>query len=183
MLQPSAVSNRICQNCSDGFFKPAIGQNTTCQPVSVCNSTTVEITPPTRTSDRVCGNCPNGTFAEYGRCRNLSTCPTGFQILANATTSSDQTCVACAPGTTDDDANGNTPCVQCIAGEYTNTSSIGPCSNFLCSIGTVDNDSNPSTPCVPCSGVYDFQSSLGMTSCTPVTPCAAGTQQLRVRFS
>ena len=168
----------MCQNCSDGYFNPTPGGF--CQAVSVCAIDQIESVPPTHTSDRVCGNCSLNSYAIGGRCLNVSSCPAGTQITTPATTSTDNVCTLCPAGTTDDDSNGNTPCVPCGPGNYTRPGSIGQCSNFMCSVGTVDSDSDASTPCVSCTGVVDFQSLPGMITCTSVTPCAAGAQQLRV---
>ncbi len=43
------------------------------------------------------GICPNDTYGFNGRCVPLSSCPSGTELVANATASSDRVCLPC-PG-------------------------------------------------------------------------------------
>jgi hypothetical protein len=77
-------------------------------------------------------------------------------------------CVSCLPGQADADSDPATPCVDCEAGRFSNTSGVtecsGTCSNgtyaapgsltdsdcISCLAGQVDADSDPGTPCDDC---------------------------------
>jgi hypothetical protein len=85
-----------------------------------------------------------------------------------------------AAGSTDDDANGATPCVYCNAGAYTRSMSVGQCDEYLCPVGLIDSDKNASTPCLPCDGITQYQSVPGQTVCLDVTQCSAGLELIRV---
>ena len=57
----------------------------------------------------------------------------------------------CDAGSHDDDCDSETPCVACVAGQYTAggvASPVGLCS--ACVNGTTDVDSDPATECVDC---------------------------------
>ena len=75
--------------------------------------------------------------------------------------------VQCMSGTSDDDSDPATPCVQCDIGTY-GAGGSAPCE--VCAAGSADDDSDPATPCVQCNiGTY------GEGGPAPCVVCAAGT--------
>lgn len=159
-----------CVNCTAGTYSTGdnVGPCTTCDSGAYALEGSENCTwclPGTTDDDgdpsTPCTDCPLGTRSIHccriGPCQ---ACDAGTYAAAGS-----PTCTKCLPGTTDDDFNASTPCVDCSAGYHnTETGLVGECpvcsggtyaapgseNCTACLPGTSDDDRDPSTPCVDC---------------------------------
>jgi len=129
-----------------------------------------------------CTACDGKTgFAEGDgatECEAVTACGRGEGELIPPTSSSDRVCRACPAGTLDEDGNGATDCVAGAKGTYIPEGSYGEMDNFLCPPGSADTDSNPATLCQKCMVGIDYQDKPGQLSCSAVTACKAGEEEV-----
>eukprot|EP00727_Mastigamoeba_balamuthi_P013704 m51a1_g8957 putative serine threonine kinase (2606) ;mRNA; f:1042935-1051690 len=79
----------------------------------------------------------------------------------------------CPAGTTDLDSDTSTACVQCSAGHYMPSASVGACHE--CPFGWTDDDSDASTPCVECGPGHYF-TTIGVNGSCDLFACHVGMQ-------
>ena len=195
------VTNRICEQCPAGRYGTSWA-DTSCQ---ICPVGTASLTGSVNASSCVactagkadtdssaatpCEWCPAGTFATVGQTQ-CTLCAVGRHV-AEGYGISLSACMACRPGTADEDSDPSTFCTACPAGQFSGdpgaTECAGTCSAgtygmpsstdtadcIPCATGLQDQDSDPSTPCTVCP-VGWFSEEAGVSSCAEM--CPAGTQ-------
>eukprot|EP00051_Salpingoeca_urceolata_P013695 m.172896 g.172896 ORF g.172896 m.172896 type:complete len:1936 (-) comp17866_c0_seq1:81-5888(-) len=168
------------------FYNTASG---TCDTYTECViGTTYETQPPGET-DRVCTPVTTCGLDEYETraptysadrdCDPLTVCEPGQVISVEATLVSDRTCSNCPAGTTDEDDDPTTACVDCGTtynlGTYIDLAGTsGSCANFACQPPELDHDSDATTPCVDCGPGHLPVVDAGKRGPCDTLCCAAG---------
>ncbi|EGD78969.1 hypothetical protein PTSG_11806 [Salpingoeca rosetta] len=189
----TSVSQTECMECAEcgadqyQTQECRVSTNTQCTPLTTCTASQYETVAPTDTSDRECAalttcvvgqyECVVPTETSNRQCCAIAQCDVGEEEAVAPTATSNRQCQNCTAGTTDDDANGATPCVQCPAGTFVPEGRTGDCSAYRCAPGTVDADQLPSTACTPCSSGVSFAPTSGLTACVAVSDCPAGEEE------
>ncbi|EGD79525.1 hypothetical protein PTSG_10095 [Salpingoeca rosetta] len=189
----TSVSQTECTECAEcgadqyQTQECRVSTNTQCAPLTTCTASQYETVAPTDTSDRECATLTTCVVGQYEcvaptetsnrQCCAIAQCDVGEEEAVAPTATSNRQCQNCTAGTTDDDANGATPCVQCPAGTFVPEGRTGDCSAYRCAPGTVDADQLPSTPCTPCSSGVSFAPTSGLTACVAVSDCPAGEEE------
>ena len=155
-----SISPTKCQSCTLGTYSP-IG-STAATECDVCAAGQYDGDADPGTP---CVDCAAGRFSTVmgsTSCGGGGDCGAGTHAPAGSAA-----CSGCDAGKFDDDSNSTTPCIVCVAGNFTSdplhcdgscpTGTYSPPGSKTsadcepCSLGDVDDDNNAATACVPCS--------------------------------
>ena len=195
-VQPmTLISDRVCDECPEGTFKPVEGQDIACQPVTTCATGFEETKKPTSTSDRECTECEEGvTFKELPgqaqKCVPVTECGPGEEEILAPTSDTDRVCRPCVLGLSFSAQDGEPcqPVTRCSASQYISTpatlTSDLECSDVsVCQFGFFESEAptlyedRECSECTPCpAGRYETRacSAAENTQCEGCNACPSG---------
>eukprot|EP00043_Microstomoeca_roanoka_P015401 m.154233 g.154233 ORF g.154233 m.154233 type:complete len:1890 (-) comp16251_c2_seq2:273-5942(-) len=101
-MLPTNSTDRVCDECKQGFFKSSVGQSEHCKAHAICAPGFGLVSLGTAIRDTICLPCAPGFWKdvyELSTCHDVTTCMVGEEEFAAPTTTSDRVCVPCPLGT------------------------------------------------------------------------------------